>query len=256
LASLSHILRVNAASCLAFGVLFLSVPEAVAAFLGRVPVWAVVPVGLGLIANGGHLLIASRRRPCRTEVLWFSAGDLLWWLASVLLVAFPWWVTTTRGQIAALSVASGVAFLGLAQLWVLALEERGIAAGQFWASLVAGWLRLELWVRLWLVILNLVFVVGLFLPAFARTVSLSYVASGPLLLGLVFLQGGFSKATGIGHLLAWVPLAVWLGDKLSSVPMAGIEPAYGLILAAALAICLCFDIYDLFRWLRGDRQIL
>lgn len=114
---------------------------------------------------------------------------------------------------------------------------------------------MPLWVKLWLCVLNGVFLAAFaFWPAPIATLTLlSYIASGPLLLGMAAAQGGLTRALGITHLVAFTPLLVWL------LPQAGIngpEAHYALSLSVSLIVCLGFDLSDLIRYLRGERQPL
>lgn len=71
MASLNHILRLNAASCLGFGTVFLVGPGPVSAMLGTIPPQVLIAIGAGLMANGVHLGIAgTRAAPRRAEILW------------------------------------------------------------------------------------------------------------------------------------------------------------------------------------------
>ncbi len=115
---LKTILRLNAASCIGFGVLFVAVPGAVAAFLGVPPAPDMAIGGLGalLILNGIHLLHTSlRTHPPKALVLYFSAGDFLWVAGTAILMAAGVWVTTPAGIVAAAAVAAMVGAMGLAQ---------------------------------------------------------------------------------------------------------------------------------------------
>ncbi len=179
-------LALNAASCLGFGALFAAAPQRVAAFVGDPPGLLVQAIGGALLLNGAHLALAARRpRPIPAEVIWFSLGDYLWWLATLGLVAAGLWVTTPQGIAAALAVAALVAALGTCQLFALGQVRTGRSARALWASLGRSWMAMKPWVKVWLAALNLAFLAGLaFWPAPAATVPLlAYVASGPLLLG-------------------------------------------------------------------------
>lgn len=113
-------LRLNAASCIGFGALFTVVPGAVAAFLGQTspaPSLAILILGIGLILNGIGLFLASRAmHPSRLLVLFFSIGDFLWVLLTVVLIVIGVWIETTVGITAALLVAAVVGTFGLLQL--------------------------------------------------------------------------------------------------------------------------------------------
>ena len=85
---LATVLRLNAASCLSFGLIFLAAPWTVAAFLGTAPVWLIVSLGVGLIGNGVLLWLSVReaRAPKRAEVLFFCLGDLGWVVMTLALI--------------------------------------------------------------------------------------------------------------------------------------------------------------------------
>jgi len=262
--SLRFVLRLNAASCLGFGALFVIVPDAVAGMLGTAPPVVVFGLGIMLLANAGHLALASMRaRPHPAEVTWFALGDMAWWLASMGLIAAGVWVTSAPGIALALLVAAGVAGLGTAQLFLLGREMSGLTASGHWRRIGRSWLSLPGWVKAWLFLLNAVFLAA---PAFvpwgaASVVLIGYVASGPLLLGFAVHAGGLTRAMGIGHLLPWGPLLVWLalqagmfdGLLMQTRP---VQFAYVWLLGVTVTACLAFDLYDLARWLRGDRAIL
>lgn len=117
--SLTAILRINATSCLLFGALFAAMPNAVAGFLGApsAPVNVILVLGILLVFNGIHLLYVSRApRPSRAWVGYFSAGDFVWVLGTLLLVTTGLWVNTPAGILAALLVAAMVGAMGWVQL--------------------------------------------------------------------------------------------------------------------------------------------
>jgi hypothetical protein len=117
---LRNTLRVNAMSCLAFGVLFAAIPAEVAAFLGRqspAPAWALAALGVGLVINGAALWwVSGHRCPSRAAVLIFSGGDFAWVLATVALIGAGVWIDTAPGVAAAVAVAVLVGGLGTLQL--------------------------------------------------------------------------------------------------------------------------------------------
>jgi hypothetical protein len=259
MASLPNILRVNAASCLGFGTLFALAPDGTAGFVGTMPPEAAFGLGLLLIGNGAHLALASaRRRPRRGEVLWFSVGDLLWWLVSLALLAGDVWITSTGGILAAWLVGLGVAGLGLAQLWHIGLLRSGMSSRDHGRRIVRSWLALPLWVKLWLFALNAIFLVALvFVPStMARVVLISYVASGPVLLAFAFYGGGLSRIMGIGHLLPWTPMLIWLPFHMADGALGPDARAYAGALIPVCAACLAFDVFDVWRWCRGERGII
>lgn len=161
--SLKSILRINAISCLVFGILFLAATNSVAIFLGEAPYWFLRLAGAVLILNGLHLLLASRQKiPRPIEIIWFSVGDLSWWLMSLALLATGTWVTEPIGQVAVWFIAVFVAALGVLQLWNLGVTRQGNTAKRHFGAIGNSWFELPFWVKIWLFLLNGVFL-GLFI---------------------------------------------------------------------------------------------
>lgn len=253
---LRFVLRINASSCLVFGAIFVLFPAAVGGFLGNTPSLILRLVGAGLLANGAHLFLAAARPVLRRrEVSWFSLGDLSWGILTALLLAGNLWITSAGGQLAAGLVAMGVSALGLAQLWEIGRVEAGLEPAAYWRQMGQSWMAMPVWVKVWLFALNAVFLAALAFGPFARVVGIAYVASGPLLLAMVFRQGGLTRATGLGHLIAWLPLMAWLTFWLWQANGALAEIAFGTVLYCSLIVCLGFDLYDLRRWVNGNRAI-
>ncbi len=257
--SLAFVLRLNAASCFGFGALFIAIPNAVSTVLGNASPFALVALGALLLVNGVHLLLASMRtRPLTAEILWFSLGDLAWWLITMTLIAADVWITTPLGMVIALLVALCVTALGLAQLLHLGRDGSGLRVRDHWRRIGHSWLSLPLWVKFWLFALNAAFLLApVFLPwAAARIVLIAYVASGPLLAAFAFFDGGLTRAMGFAHLVPWVPMLVWLTIWMGSAEAHGLALGYAVLLASMTTACLAFDVYDLWRWVRGERSIL
>lgn len=259
MASLGSILRVNAISCLTGGAVLLIAPHAVTALLGDPPKLPLVWIGGALLLNGAHLLFASfRRKAVPVEIIWFSVGDLSWWLATIALVSSGVWITTVSGTVIALAVAAIVASLGVAQLACLGAARTGQSWGEHWRSIGRSWLALPNLVKAWLFALNVIFLLS---PAFltwpkAAVILLAYAATGPLLLGFAAVRGGLTRDMGVGHLIPWLPLFAWLAVDIRQSEMGGMVMVYILVLALVTAACLLMDVYDLGRWLWGERQVL
>jgi hypothetical protein len=135
-----------------------------------------------------------------------------------------------------------------------------------WRRIGRSWLGMKTWVKVWLFVLN-----GVFLTAFAFSrdpiafwTLAAYVASGPLLLAMMRAQGGLTRLLGVAHLVPWLPLVAYLGARLGTaaagpriVPAA--DPglfAYVVVLLASVGVCLAFDVWDVVRWMRGERFVL
>lgn len=118
-APLRLVLWLNSLSCLAFGACFAAFPRVVNVYVGGTDRQhlLIALVGAGLIFNGLHLFWASLRRNLRRmEIIWFSLGDFLWVLASVILLLFGILVTTPGGVVMAAIVSFLVFSFGVLQL--------------------------------------------------------------------------------------------------------------------------------------------
>ena len=116
---LRNVMRANAASCLVFGAVFSTQPAWVAHGLGGSvppPSALIVVLGIALILNGLHLLwAASRQALNRMLLLYFSAGDFVWVVGTLGLLASGQWITTPLGTWATLVVAIAVGAFGILQ---------------------------------------------------------------------------------------------------------------------------------------------
>lgn len=113
--ALATLLRINAVSCLGFGLAFLLSPEAIGAFLGAFPPVLIFWLGVVLCLNGLHLIWASVRHSPLIEIRYFSFGDFLWVALSIAFVVTGGWITSPGGIMATLIVAFGVGTLGVLQ---------------------------------------------------------------------------------------------------------------------------------------------
>lgn len=118
--SLKNVMRSNSASCLLFGTLFSVYPNDVANFLSNsspAPKMLIFSLGLILVLNGLHLLWASQyHRQNQRLILYFSMGDFLWVIGSILLIFSGLWITSTEGKLASTFVAVLVGLFGAFQL--------------------------------------------------------------------------------------------------------------------------------------------
>ncbi|MGJ8679746.1 hypothetical protein [Paraglaciecola sp.] len=118
--SLHSVMRANAISCILFGLLFSILPSQVATFLSpqqSAPYLVVLILGLVLIVNGLHLLwAASKEKPNKYLVWYFSAGDFIWVMGSLGLIVANLWITTSLGIAATIVVAITVGLFGVMQL--------------------------------------------------------------------------------------------------------------------------------------------
>ena len=135
-----------------------------------------------------------------------------------------------------------------------------------WKDIARSWMALKTWVKVWLFFLNAVLLASL---AFLRDpagywIAFAYIAAGPFLITIAVAQRGLSRVIGIAHLIPRIPLLAYLVLRASS-DTAGprVTPdtdselfAYLIVVIASVAVCLGFDVYDLYRWIRGERFLM
>ncbi|CAA0092303.1 Uncharacterised protein [BD1-7 clade bacterium] len=128
--TLKNTLRMNAASCISFGLIFALFGNTTNQFLSATepaPTIIIQILGAVLIVNGLHLLWASAlKAPSARLVMYFSAGDFLWVLLSAVLALLGIWIDTPMGIAATLVVALIVGAMGALQL--ANLPERASAS--------------------------------------------------------------------------------------------------------------------------------
>jgi hypothetical protein len=270
-------LRLNAASCLVFGLLFVVMPAATGNFLGVSSAVAITIVGAALLLNGAHLLVASlKQRVNPFEVYYFSVGDLLWVNVTLMLVASESFLPTPASKVAALLVAAFVGAVGVFQLAALSkLSKTPNSANAadhlpdhlpVAKAIAASWVSMKLWVKYWLFALNAVFLAAVFIlpEPLARYTLMAYAASGPWLLAIMLYQRGLTRLLGLAHLVPWLPLLVYLAARLTSnnagtqITFAATPVlwAYAVGLMCVVGCCLVVDAVDVWRWLRGERYRL
>ncbi|MEO9276083.1 hypothetical protein ABFY09_14695 [Marinomonas sp. 5E14-1] len=119
--TLKNVMRANAASCIVFGLIFLFIPSAVAVFLGGeapAPDWVFSLLGAVLLFNGLHLIwVSTNSMPNKLWILYFSFGDFLWVIATILLLVLGVWITEGVGILASIVVAAVVGAFGLLQMF-------------------------------------------------------------------------------------------------------------------------------------------
>ncbi|MFT5674975.1 MAG: hypothetical protein ACI808_000904 [Paraglaciecola sp.] len=118
--TLSNIMRVNAFSCIGFGITFFLFPGKVGSFLSsdmKIPEVILLFLGVGLFFNGIHLLWASfGSTPSKKVVLYFSIGDYIWVIGTSYLLLFGIWITTPMGIWVTILVSGLVGAFGILQM--------------------------------------------------------------------------------------------------------------------------------------------
>ena len=118
--TLKIIMRANAASCILFGLLFLMMPSYIITFLStenQMPEIALLVLGIGLIVNGGHLIWESlKEMPTKSQVLYFSIGDFIWVIASMILIFLEIWITSPAAIVLTVLISAVVGLFGVLQI--------------------------------------------------------------------------------------------------------------------------------------------
>jgi hypothetical protein len=236
--------------------------------------WAIFAVGC-MLAVYALLLFVIALLPAIPRVMVKAAvlSDAGWVVGTLPLLLLT--DLTIAGRVLVVIVAIIVGGFGLMQYSALRAYRpandhaftdslRGAGYGRIGRS----WLSMKTWVKIWLFALNAIFIAGL---AFwgrghlAHWVVWVYIASGPYLFVIMAVQKGLSRVLGVAHIVPWTALLAYILLRLSVDGPLGtrIGPdndpaffAYLIVLWAALAFCLFFDYFDLYRWLRGERFLL
>ncbi|MBA2691601.1 MAG: hypothetical protein H0U65_03785 [Rubrobacter sp.] len=133
----------------------------------------------------------------------------------------------------------------------MALIERLVDANR-------SFMRLPLWVRVWLVFI--------LLPANAATFFMKGTPTGSWAArtsafiaavngSVILIQRGWGKALAVPHLFAWVPLLVFAARRVGEPEASRSERAHAGILLVVNGISLVFDVADTWRWIKGERGV-
>lgn len=105
--------RINATVAASSGALLAFAPEASAAYVGASAPWLLRLVGVSTLGYAAHVFASSfRTRQIPAELRWFVAGDAAWVLTTVAAFAAGL-ITTGRGAIVAVALATIVAWFGV-----------------------------------------------------------------------------------------------------------------------------------------------
>jgi hypothetical protein len=74
-----------------------------------------------------------------------------------------------------------------------------------------------------------------------------------MIAGQIHKRAPFSRLTGICH-LPWLAMLPWLIWRLIIVEHFAILAAWLIYVAGTIMVSLTFDIFDIFRFIRGDEK--
>lgn len=113
---LRNALRLDSAFSFISGLAFLLFSKAIAGFLGVSASWVILAIGAGVIVYAVELYLAARAEPVHLGIARFAAyGNLVWVLASAVLIFANIVPFTTAGKWAIAIVADIVLVLGIFQ---------------------------------------------------------------------------------------------------------------------------------------------
>ncbi len=115
---------------------------------------------------------------------------------------------------------------------------------------------LQLWF-VWLV--GVMFIAPVLLLIWSQSrrigiVSLAVAGITAILMPLLYNQWGYVRLLGLGHVVLWTPLLIWMRPRLPALTDKARIIAW--VFFATLAVSLVIDYIDVIRWLAGDRASL
>lgn len=121
-------------------------------------------------------------------------------------------------------------------------------------------LLLPQWVQLWINVLGtlplLIVIVLLFGKQTRRDALVVFILTVGAYGSVLGLHAwlGMVRLLGLGHVIFWTPLLIYLMQRLRNDPPTGMIFRIAMIvLAAVIAVALVFDYYDVLRWTLGER---
>ena len=116
------------------------------------------------------------------------------------------------------------------------------------------------WIQMWLNILMFgAFILPLSLLIWRQTrVTAVITMIASILAGvsvmLLFLQIGYVRLLGLGHIVFWTPLAIYLWRQQTRKDLPGLPVWIIRAVLVVIAISLAFDYADVVRYVLGERE--
>ena len=127
-------------------------------------------------------------------------------------------------------------------------------------SLRAAPLWVQVWVWAFLLPINLAsfFVYGKTGHPFPGWAAIGFVFVLLVNVTLVIQERGISKLTSLPHLVPWVPLQIWSGVLIftSDASLDPVVLAFAWVYFVVIGISNLFDVFDTWRWFRGERDAM
>ncbi len=122
----------------------------------------------------------------------------------------------------------------------------------FQAELSQQPLWVQIWVN-WLAVLNSAAILFLFSRAETRWALVAWIVAISGVMSLFYLQGqGFTRLLGLGHIIAWTPLLIYLWRRRGAIFLTKPSGVYLHLLFVTNGISLAFDYTDLARYFMGQ----
>jgi len=115
-------------------------------------------------------------------------------------------------------------------------------------------LTFPIWVQAWIgwmMVVNLAAV--LFLGRVQARWVLAAFAGAAVLMEILFAVNGFNRLLGLGHVVFWTPLVVYLARQRPRLEPGSAFRAWITVVLATNSLSLLVDYVDVIRWALGDR---
>ncbi len=123
------------------------------------------------------------------------------------------------------------------------------------ASFLRHFVRAPRWVVAWVTLIALTNCAAVFFVGHdprAKWVLFALAVSAVVMIWL-FARFGYSRIMGLGHLVSWGPLVVFLWATRSSLPDATAANVLMWLVMGLNSAAMAIDVIDLARFLSGDR---
>jgi len=112
--------------------------------------------------------------------------------------------------------------------------------------------QLPLWVQIWMKFMEFILILSIpfsFVRVEARWILLGLIGAALTIIGL-YATFGFEKILGLGHIVTFLPVAIYLYRRRSQWHISETWAGKWIALAfTVMSISLVFDIIDVSRWL-------
>ena len=112
-----------------------------------------------------------------------------------------------------------------------------------------------LWLQLWVTWMGLVNLASLaFLRRREARVVLGAFAGAFILMQILFAANGYDRLLGLGHVVFWTPLLIYLVPRLPKIESSTTYGRWLRIVVLTNGLSLVIDYLDVFRYVAGDRS--